>query len=265
MECAPPGHDVRALMRQITERNRTAEWIKAQISNPRSHNPNTVMPAFDKLGPTELGTLAQYLLSLKPEKAAASNDKKEAGAAAAVLPSLFEEQIAHDEIEMTRVHEFGTDSFAEALTYFPEEDDYHTGPDAYLELMQNLADIAFMLLLDTGLAASGDRKTLAAWKQMGKKEPDALASRIGDEWMDNLMLPEIPYTSDPILFSQQHNELLQEKLQLACGNLQTEQELHEASVLTMAMALHLARGLGANPQQLSEHWINIAKENGALD
>jgi Uncharacterised protein family (UPF0153). len=142
---------------------------------------------------------------------------------------------------------------------------FEQAQDAYLELMQNLADIAFMLLLDTGLAASGDRKTLAAWKQMGKEDPDALATRISNEWMDSLMLPEIPYTSDPILFSQHHNELLQEKLQLAFGNLQTDQDLHEASVLTMAMALHLARGLGANPQQLSEHWIKIAKENGALE
>ncbi|MHB1034288.1 MAG: dihydroorotate dehydrogenase-like protein [Pirellulales bacterium] len=62
---------------------------------------------------------------------------EDAGAAAAVLPSLFEEQIAHDEVEMTRVHEFGTDSFAEALTYFPEMDDYNTGPDSYLRLVED--------------------------------------------------------------------------------------------------------------------------------
>ncbi len=43
-----------------------------------------------------------------------------AGAAAAVMPSLFEEQIEHDEMEMTKAREFGTESFAEALTYFPE-------------------------------------------------------------------------------------------------------------------------------------------------
>ena len=142
---------------------------------------------------------------------------------------------------------------------------FEQAQDAYLDVMQNLADIAFMLLLDTGLAASGDRKTLAAWKQMGKEQPDALVTRIGNEWMDSLMLPEIPYTSDPILFSQQHNELLQQTLQDACGDLQTHQELHDASVLTMAMALHLARGLGANPTQLSEHWINIARQHGALE
>jgi dihydroorotate dehydrogenase (fumarate) len=57
---------------------------------------------------------------------------EEAGAAAAVLPSLFEEQIRHDEVEAFKVHEHGADSFAEALTYFPEEEDYHVGPENYL-------------------------------------------------------------------------------------------------------------------------------------
>jgi dihydroorotate dehydrogenase (fumarate) len=58
---------------------------------------------------------------------------EDAGAAAAVLPSLFEEQIEHDELEMARVHQRGADSYAEAITYFPEMDDYRVGPDGYLE------------------------------------------------------------------------------------------------------------------------------------
>jgi dihydroorotate dehydrogenase (fumarate) len=58
---------------------------------------------------------------------------EQAGAAAAVLPSLFEEQIEHESEEMSKVHEFGTESFAEALTYFPEQEDFRTGPDQYLE------------------------------------------------------------------------------------------------------------------------------------
>ncbi len=58
---------------------------------------------------------------------------EDAGAAAVVLYSLFEEQIEHEEVEVAKVHEFGTDSFAEALTYFPEQEDYHLGPESYLE------------------------------------------------------------------------------------------------------------------------------------
>jgi dihydroorotate dehydrogenase (fumarate) len=56
-----------------------------------------------------------------------------AGAAAVVLPSLFEEQIEHEEVSLHETLELGAQSFAEALTYFPEMDDYNTGPDRYLE------------------------------------------------------------------------------------------------------------------------------------
>lgn len=55
-----------------------------------------------------------------------------AGVAAAVLPSLFEEQIEHDEVEVSRVYEKGAESFPEALSYFPEMDDYRVGPETYL-------------------------------------------------------------------------------------------------------------------------------------
>ena len=58
---------------------------------------------------------------------------EEAGAAAVVLPSLFEEQIEHEETAVHDILEQGSQSFGEALTYFPEMDDYNTGPGAYLE------------------------------------------------------------------------------------------------------------------------------------
>jgi dihydroorotate dehydrogenase (fumarate) len=58
---------------------------------------------------------------------------QDAGAAAVVLNSLFEEQIEHEDEELAKVHEFGTESFAEAITYFPEPDDYRTGPQNYLD------------------------------------------------------------------------------------------------------------------------------------
>ncbi len=58
---------------------------------------------------------------------------EEAGAAAVVLPSLFEEQIEHEETTVHDMLEQGAQSFGEALTYFPEMDDYNTGPGSYLE------------------------------------------------------------------------------------------------------------------------------------
>jgi dihydroorotate dehydrogenase (fumarate) len=60
---------------------------------------------------------------------------EEAGAAAVVLPSLFEEQLEHEEVELDALLEHGTHSFGEALTYFPELEDYNTGPGSYVELV----------------------------------------------------------------------------------------------------------------------------------
>ncbi len=50
-----------------------------------------------------------------------------------MLPSLFEEQIEHDEVALHDALEAGAHSFGEALTYFPEMDDYNTGTERYLE------------------------------------------------------------------------------------------------------------------------------------
>lgn len=145
-------------------------------------------------------------------------------------------------------------------------DKFESAQDEYLELMQNLADIAFELLLDTGLAESGDTKTLTLWKKMGNELPEALAEKIGKEWLDCLMIPEIfENHKDPIRFVQKHKDLLQLKVQEKFSGLQTNLELHEASVLIMGVALHLARGIGADPKSLSEHWIETAKEHGAQD
>jgi dihydroorotate dehydrogenase (fumarate) len=57
------------------------------------------------------------------------------GAAAIVMYSLFEEQIAHEMMELDHYLSYGTESFAEALTYFPETGDYNLGPEEYVELL----------------------------------------------------------------------------------------------------------------------------------
>ena len=141
---------------------------------------------------------------------------------------------------------------------------FEKAQDEYLKVMQNIADIAFELLLDSGLAASGDRKTLKLWREMGKDVPEILAEKIGKEWIDNLMIPPIKEDShDPILFAQKHNDFMIQKAQEKFGALKTNQEFHEGSVLLMGVSLHLARGLGADQKSIAEHWIAAAKNFGA--
>lgn len=61
---------------------------------------------------------------------------EDAGAGAVVMFSLFEEQINHASQALDHYLSFGTESFAEALSYFPEQESYKVGPEGYLELIQ---------------------------------------------------------------------------------------------------------------------------------
>ncbi len=58
---------------------------------------------------------------------------EDAGASAVVLHSLFEEQLTLEQYELDHHMEHGTESFAEALSYFPESSEYRLGPEDYLE------------------------------------------------------------------------------------------------------------------------------------
>lgn len=61
---------------------------------------------------------------------------EDAGAAAVVMYSLFEEQITFDSFYIDYYLTSGTDSFAESLTYFPEMQGYNLWPDEYMNLIR---------------------------------------------------------------------------------------------------------------------------------
>ncbi len=63
---------------------------------------------------------------------------EDAGAAAIVMYSLFEEQITHDSHELNHYLERGTHAFAESLSYFPDLEHYNLGPEPYLEHLHSL-------------------------------------------------------------------------------------------------------------------------------
>ena len=58
---------------------------------------------------------------------------EDAGASAIVFHSLFEEQIRQDRHELQFYLEQGTESYAESLTYFPDQAEFKVGPEAYLD------------------------------------------------------------------------------------------------------------------------------------
>jgi dihydroorotate dehydrogenase (fumarate) len=63
---------------------------------------------------------------------------EDAGAPMIVMRSLFEEQIVQEEVVTNRSIETPKESFAEALSYFPEPDEFTLGPYEYLERLRRI-------------------------------------------------------------------------------------------------------------------------------
>ena len=63
---------------------------------------------------------------------------EDAGASAIVMHSLFEEQIVREQMGTFMNMEGHSESFAEALSYFPKQEDYRLGPDQYLDQIRRV-------------------------------------------------------------------------------------------------------------------------------
>lgn len=83
---------------------------------------------------------------------------EDAGAAAVVLHSFFEEQLRQERLELHHHLTHGTYSYAEALTYFPEPDIFHVGSDEYLNHIRSAKK-----MVDIPIIASLNGSTSGGW------------------------------------------------------------------------------------------------------
>jgi Fe-S-cluster containining protein len=137
--------------------------------------------------------------------------------------------------------------------------------DAYLEVMQHLADAALVLLIDSGLAATGDRLTLRRWRKLGEGDAALRQKTLGSTWLDRLTVPALDGSLPVAAFVTTHHEALQAAAQAELASLAEADAIREAAVLMMAMALHLGRALGAESAPLARHWIDTARAHGARE
>ena len=80
---------------------------------------------------------------------------EQAGVGAIVLPSLFEEEILAEELELGRVLEQGTEQFAESLGYFPRMDRFVGVADRYLASLERVKAAVGVPVLASLNASSG--------------------------------------------------------------------------------------------------------------
>ncbi len=89
---------------------------------------------------------------------------EDAGAAAVVLHSLFEEQLRQEKLELHHHLEYGTESFPEALTYFPEPEIFHVDASEYLKHISEAKK-----MVNIPIIASLNSSTIGGWTNYAKE------------------------------------------------------------------------------------------------
>jgi len=98
---------------------------------------------------------------------------EEAGAGAIVMPSLFEEEIENEEIELAASLDQGTEGFAEALDYFPEVDTFVGEGDRYLRSLEQLKRQSSVPII-----ASLNANSVGGWVRFARLMADAGADAL---------------------------------------------------------------------------------------
>ena len=98
---------------------------------------------------------------------------EDAGAGAVVLYSLFEEQLRQEELTLDHHLNFGTESYAEATSYFPVPLAYHTTADAYLEHIRKAKEA-----VNIPIIASLNGSTAGGWTLFAEKIQQAGADAL---------------------------------------------------------------------------------------
>ena len=96
-----------------------------------------------------------------------------AGAGAIVLPSLFEEEILHEEVGLNEALEAGTNHFAEALDYFPAVQRFENAADRYLALVR-----ATKAMVEIPVIASLNATSTGSWVKYARLLEEAGADAI---------------------------------------------------------------------------------------
>jgi dihydroorotate dehydrogenase (fumarate) len=96
-----------------------------------------------------------------------------AGVGAIVLPSLFEEEIIGEELELNRSLEQGTEVFAEALDYFPEPVTFSGVGDRYIARLEQIKKQASVPVI-----ASLNASSTGGWIEYAKRMQGAGADAL---------------------------------------------------------------------------------------
>ncbi|MGF1541579.1 MAG: dihydroorotate dehydrogenase-like protein [Pleurocapsa sp.] len=118
--------------------------------------------------PLVVGAAAQLSEDLDNLKA-----MEDMGAGAVVLHSLFEEQILQERYALYYHLTHGSESHPEAISYFPEQEIFHVGSEAYLNHVRRAKE-----MVDIPIIASLNSSTVGSWSDYAHKVEQAGADAL---------------------------------------------------------------------------------------
>lgn len=98
---------------------------------------------------------------------------EDAGIAAVTMYSLFEEQIDQESKNLDHFLSYGSNSYAEAISYFPEPETFNLGPEEYLKLIHNAKQS-----VDIPIIGSLNGVSQGGWTRYAKLIQDAGADAL---------------------------------------------------------------------------------------
>ncbi len=98
---------------------------------------------------------------------------EDAGASAIVMWSLFEEELESEQLELHYRTSIHSESYAEALSYFPEFSKYKIGPEFYLEHLRKIKESVSIPVI-----ASLNGKSMGGWTDYVKNFEEAGADAL---------------------------------------------------------------------------------------
>ena len=116
---------------------------------------------------------------------------EDAGLGAVVLYSLFEEEIINEQLALDHFLTRGSESFAEAITYYPDLEKYNSGPDKYLQLIRTAKEA-----VDIPVIGSLNGVSTGGWIKYAKLIEEAGADALE---LNMYFLPADPQLSSDVL------------------------------------------------------------------
>ena len=133
--------------------------------------------------------------------------------------------------------------------------------EQYLDILQNIADTAFALYLETEAKLKDKGKTIKGWKNLTKKNNIEIGNLFTTERKKIILYPfDLNQNYDEKLFIENHISIIEQKIQEEINQIENLDEIISYSIHLIAISIFIGKSIGADMDEILKKWIDDAKE-----